>query len=110
MISNNSLNKDKGHSMKKSKKIIFSILGASSLISLPLVAISCSKLTSKQKQVKSKIKQLLDMAKNIPSAGEIMNQYGKMIKDEEIAKLNDQQCDAILFSIDLVINQLKTIK
>ncbi|QKX36824.1 hypothetical protein HU153_02540 [Metamycoplasma hominis] len=49
--------------MKKSKKIIFSILGASSLISLPLVAISCSKLTSKQKQVKSKIKQLLDMAK-----------------------------------------------
>ncbi len=96
--------------MKKSKKIIFSILGASSLISLPLVAISCSKLTSKQKQVKSKIKQLLDMAKNIPSAGEIMNQYGKMIKDEEIAKLNDQQCDAILFSIDLVINQLKTIK
>ncbi|UIU37622.1 hypothetical protein LLZ86_02430 [Metamycoplasma hominis] len=96
--------------MKKSKKIIFSILGASSLISLPLVAISCSKLTSKQKQVKSKIKQLLDMAKKIPSAGEIMNQYEKMIKDEEIAKLNDQQCDAILFSIDLVINQLKNIK
>lgn len=96
--------------MKKSKKIIFSILGASSLISLPIVAISCSKLTSKQKQVKSKIKQLLDMAKKIPSAGEIMNQYEKMIKDEEIAKLNDQQCDAILFSIDLVINQLKNIK
>lgn len=96
--------------MKKSKKIILSILGASSLISLPIVAISCSKLTSKQQQVKSKIKQLLDIAKKIPSAGEIMNQYGKMIKDEEIAKLNDQQCDAILFSIDLVINQLKTIK
>ena len=50
------------------------------------------------------------MAKKIPSAGEIMNQYEKMIKDEEIAKLNDQQCDAILFSIDLVINQLKNIK
>lgn len=96
--------------MKKSKKIILSILGASSLISLPIVAISCSKLTSKQQQVKSKIKQLLDMAKKIPSAGEIMNQYEKIIKDEEIAKLNDQQCDAILFSIDLVINQLKNIK
>ncbi|WP_203276968.1 hypothetical protein [Metamycoplasma hominis] len=110
MISNNSLNKDKGHSMKKSKKIIFSILGASSLISLPLVAISCSKLTSKQKQVKSKIKQLLDMAKNIPSAGEIMSKYENMINDDELAKLSDQQCDAILFSIDLVINQLKNIK
>ena len=84
--------------MKKSKKIILSILGASSLISLPIVAISCSKLTSKQQQVKSKIKQLLDMAKKIPSAGEIMNQYEKMIKDEEIAKLNDQQCDAISVS------------
>lgn len=96
--------------MKKNKKIILSILGASSLISLPIVAISCSKLTSKQQQVKSKIKQLLDIAKKIPSAGEIMNQYEKMIKDEEIAKLNDQQCDAILFSIDLVINQLKNIK
>ncbi|MGC7156210.1 hypothetical protein ACP0BU_00185 [Metamycoplasma hominis] len=96
--------------MKKSKKIIFSILGASSLISLPLVAISCSKLTSKQKQVKSKIKQLLDMAKNIPSAGEIMSKYENMINDDELAKLNDQQCDAILFSIDLVINQLKNIK
>ncbi|WP_049342480.1 hypothetical protein [Metamycoplasma hominis] len=96
--------------MKKSKKIIFSILGASSLISLPLVAISCSKLTSKQKQVKSKIKQLLDMAKNIPSAGEIMGKYENMINDDELAKLSDQQCDAILFSIDLVINQLKNIK
>lgn len=96
--------------MKKSKKIIFSILGASSLISLPLVAISCSKLTSKQKQVKSKIKQLLDMAKKIPSAGEIMSKYENMINDDELAKLNDQQCDAILFSIDLVINQLKNIK
>ena len=96
--------------MKKSKKIILSILGASSLISLPIVAISCSKLTSKQQQVKSKIKQLLDMAKKIPSAGEIMNQYENMINVDELAKLSDQQCDAILFSIDLVINQLKNIK
>lgn len=99
--------------MKKSKKIIFSILGASSLISLPIVAISCSKLTSKQQQVKSKIKQLLDMAKKIPSAGEageIVSKYENMINDDELAKLSDQQCDAILFSIDLVINQLKNIK
>lgn len=96
--------------MKKSKKIIFSILGASSLISLPIVAISCSKLTSKQQQVKSKIKQFLDMAKKDPSVSEIMNQYEKMINDKELAKLSDQQCDALLLSIDLAINQLKNIR
>ncbi|MDC8900055.1 hypothetical protein PR259_00400 [Metamycoplasma hyosynoviae] len=89
--------------MNKPKKVILTIASIASLSTLPIAAISCVRLTSMQKKVKSKILEIKKIAKEKGISESTIGIINKYTTDEEIAKLSDDQCAALILALDAVL-------
>lgn len=89
--------------MNKPKKVFLTIASIASLSALPIAAISCVRLTSMQKKVKSKILEIKKIAKEKGISESTISIINKYTTDEEIAKLSDDQCAALILALDAVL-------
>ncbi|WP_024543825.1 hypothetical protein [Metamycoplasma salivarium] len=105
--------------MKKSLSISLATLASIAAVATPLTTISCGvKLNEKQKEVKklaneftTKFEKIYaDVIKKNPGAqaglDQLKTQFNKTNTDEEIAKLDEKQCDLLIASFKSAIDTL----
>ncbi|WP_029513304.1 hypothetical protein [Mycoplasmopsis primatum] len=87
------------------KKILLSGGATMAAISLPLTVVACTKLTKKQREVKAKYNELV---KIYEKKGGVVPEKEKYT-DEQIAKMNDTECDIAIAALAVLIEAAKIL-
>lgn len=87
------------------KKILLSGGATMAAISLPLTVVACTKLTKKQREVKAKYNELVKIYQKM---GGVVPEKLKYT-DEQIAKMNDKQCDIAIATLAAAIKLVENL-